>query len=331
MKKISDLLFKVFYFCAAFASKPRLYYVSSNDFLRVFKWAPRLEDEWTPRMYCCHSLSFLMNWLGIICHRYDQFGFKNVILLHLQYLGVIQEQNRRWVFESMHCFSPGTAVHLGHCIIFCNAVVTPLRKAASYEPRIAILGIWGDTWLTRGKYGIYGAVRGSYGALAGSTWRLLEILPCEISTFYCHVSCVMVTRIPSLVLRNTWHYVIIRRQKCWFPKFVLRCSYEAALRKGVTTALCSWIAPMYMMGDAVQYSEKTIDLQNHLYGYLRHCISWLVRPQASWMRDLTISQTHYLADCFLKVKFHINLLTSDTWDTLSWYVWRMPYTKINHI
>ena len=43
------------------------------------------------------------------------------------------------------------------------------RKAASYEPRIAILGIWGDTWLTRGKYGIYVAVRGSYGALTGST------------------------------------------------------------------------------------------------------------------------------------------------------------------
>ena len=44
-----------------------------------------------------------------------------------------------------------------------NAVVTPLRKAASYEPRIAILGIWGDTWLTRGKCAIYVAVRGSYG------------------------------------------------------------------------------------------------------------------------------------------------------------------------
>ena len=43
------------------------------------------------------------------------------------------------------------------------AVVTPLRKAASYEPHIAILGIWGDTWLTRGKYGIYVAVCGSYG------------------------------------------------------------------------------------------------------------------------------------------------------------------------
>ena len=43
-------------------------------------------------------------------------------------------------------------------------VVTPLRKAASYEPRIAILLILGDVWLTRSKYGIYVAVRGSYGA-----------------------------------------------------------------------------------------------------------------------------------------------------------------------
>ena len=112
-------------------------------------------------------------------------------------------------------------------------VVTPLRKAASYEPLIAILGIWGDTWLTRGKYGIYAAVRGSYGALTGSMWHL----PCKISPIYCRVSYVAVARIPSLVLRNTWHYVIIRRRKFWFPKFVLRCSYEAALRNGVTTAL----------------------------------------------------------------------------------------------
>ena len=55
-----------------------------------------------------------------------------------------------------------------------NAVVRPLRKAASNEPRKAILGISGDTWLTRGKYGIYVAVRGSYEALTGSTWRLLK-------------------------------------------------------------------------------------------------------------------------------------------------------------
>ena len=41
-----------------------------------------------------------------------------------------------------------------------NAVVTPLRKAALCETRRAILGIWGDTWLTRGKYGIYVVVTG---------------------------------------------------------------------------------------------------------------------------------------------------------------------------
>ena len=104
------------------------------------------------------------------------------------------------------------------------AVVTPLRKAASYEPRIAILGMWGDTWLTRGKYGIYMVV-------TGSMWRLL---PRKISPIYCRVSYVAVTRIPSLV-----HYVIIRYSYGELPKFVLRCSYEAALRKGVTTALHS--------------------------------------------------------------------------------------------
>ena len=114
-----------------------------------------------------------------------------------------------------------------------NAMVTPLRKAASYEPRIAILGIWGDTWITRGKYGIYVAVRGSYGALTGSTWRLL---PRKISPIYCRVSYVVVTRIPSLVLRDTLHYMIIRYSYGELPKADLRCSYEAALRKGVTTA-----------------------------------------------------------------------------------------------
>ena len=88
-----------------------------------------------------------------------------------------------------------------------DAVVTPWRKAASCEPRIAILGIWGDTWLTRGKYGIYVAVRGTYGAFTGLR---LTLLPHKISPFYCRVSYVAVTRIPSLVLCNTWHYVILR-------------------------------------------------------------------------------------------------------------------------
>ena len=109
-----------------------------------------------------------------------------------------------------------------------NAVVTPLRKAASYEPRIAIFGIWGDTWLTRGKYGIYVAVRGSYGALLRDAfWK---VLPRKISPIYCRVSYVAVTRIPSLVLRNTWHYVIIRRNGAENVDF-LALSYVAHTRR----------------------------------------------------------------------------------------------------
>ena len=115
-----------------------------------------------------------------------------------------------------------------------NAVVTPLHKALSYEPRIAILGIWGDTWLTRGKYGIYVAVRGNYGALTVSTWRLLEILPRKISTFYSRFSYVTVSlrRIPSLVLRNTWHYVIIRYSYGELPK--LSYAVVTPLRKAAS-------------------------------------------------------------------------------------------------
>ena len=113
-------------------------------------------------------------------------------------------------------------------------MVTPLRKAASYEPRIAILGNRGETWLTGGKYGIYVAVRGTlrgpYGVYVTHSATLNQ-------PYLGHVSYVAVTMIPSLVLRNTWHYVKIRYSYGELPKFVLRCSYEAALRKGVTTAL----------------------------------------------------------------------------------------------
>ena len=48
-----------------------------------------------------------------------------------------------------------------------------------YEPRITILGIWpGDAWLIRGKYGIYVAVRGSYGPLRGLRDLPIYLLPC---------------------------------------------------------------------------------------------------------------------------------------------------------
>ena len=84
-------------------------------------------------------------------------------------------------------------------------MVTPLRKATSYEPRIAILGIWGDTWLTRGKYGIYVAVRvtGPLRGLRDALWKvernfkMFKILPRKISPIYCCVSYVAVMRIPS--------------------------------------------------------------------------------------------------------------------------------------
>ena len=48
----------------------------------------------------------------------DQFGFKNVIWLRPPYLGGFQEHNKRGVFQTMSCFSSGTGVRLGHCIIF---------------------------------------------------------------------------------------------------------------------------------------------------------------------------------------------------------------------
>ena len=48
-----------------------------------------------------------------------------------------------------------------------NAVVRPLRKAASYEPRIAISGFWGNTWLNPRKG--------------------------HVTTTYCHVDAVFAT------------------------------------------------------------------------------------------------------------------------------------------
>ena len=69
--------------------------------------------------------------------------------------------------------------------------------------------------------------------VTGSTWRLL---PRKISPIYCRVSYVAVTRIPSLVLRNTWPDVIINTLQLRRTSYIC-CSYEAALRIGVTTAL----------------------------------------------------------------------------------------------
>ena len=85
------------------------------------------------------------------------------------YLSVSKYQSAWWIL--MRWILVSVAFKRGQVSfdVQCNAVIAPLRKAASYEPRITILGIWGDTWLTRGKHGIYVAVRSSYGALTGST------------------------------------------------------------------------------------------------------------------------------------------------------------------
>ena len=57
--------------------------------------------------------------IGLMTVTIDQFGFKNIISLHPPYLGGFQEHDKRWVFQTMYCFSSGTGVCLGHCIIFC--------------------------------------------------------------------------------------------------------------------------------------------------------------------------------------------------------------------
>ena len=57
--------------------------------------------------------------VSLLCYAIDQFGFKNIISLHPPYLGGFQEHDKRWVFQTMYCFSSGTGVCLGHCIIFC--------------------------------------------------------------------------------------------------------------------------------------------------------------------------------------------------------------------
>ena len=81
-------------------------------------------------------------------------------------------------------------------LLVSYAVVTLLHKAASYEPRIAILGIWGDTWLTRGKYGIYVAVGGSYGVCVTPSGKWREMSKCSK---FCHVNSAV-----STVVSPTW-------------------------------------------------------------------------------------------------------------------------------
>ena len=104
-------------------------------------------------------------------------------------------------------------------------------------------------------------------------------------------------RIHSLVLRNTWHYVIIRLQKFWFPKFVFCYSNEAALRKGVTTAyVFKWLlnvilSKIYIVSSFWQFNvtkatTKVTDWQQAA-GQLKQVLPQGDQVLAHWYRLLS--------------------------------------------
>ena len=121
------------------------------------------------------------------------------------------------------------------------AVVTPLRKATLYEPRMAILGIWGDTWLTRGKHSIYVAVRGS-DAFCHVKSALSTVLTCLLRGGN--------YRIPPIVLRN---YVALRDNTLQLspgpnpPYLQVRAVYlqKRGQNLGIRTW---WVPPQYGFG-----------------------------------------------------------------------------------
>ena len=80
------------------------------------------------------------------------------------------------------------------------------------------------------------------------------------------------------MLRNTWHYVIIRYSYGELCKFVLHCSYEVALRKGVTTALESTQIKgicFYVLKDIIRISfiSRSICCSSHTEHYNTYNIS----------------------------------------------------------
>ena len=141
-------------------------YCTTPSKLTVYKsmGAERAADHTTAQLQWCHNdFALRITWIwALLSHSKIILWMKYMLRIDTRWLYFARRKKKK-EFRPHPRYKP-------------NAVVTPLRNAASYEPRIAMLGIWGDTWLTRGKYGIYVAVRGSYGALTGSTWRLLEIL-----------------------------------------------------------------------------------------------------------------------------------------------------------
>ena len=79
-------------------------------------------------------------------------------------------------------------------------------------------------------------------ANTASTWQYVVVTEPlralrRLRDAFCHVKSALSPAMSPIYvavtrIRNTWHYVIIRYSYGELPKFVLRCLYEAALRKG---------------------------------------------------------------------------------------------------
>ena len=115
-----------------------------------------------------------------------------------------------------------------------------------------------------------------------------------------------VTRILSLVLRNTWHYVIIRYSYGELPKFVLRGSYEAALRKGVTTALdmCTFTLSLYRVS---QKKETRFISEIHIFTATQILIKLYVSSRAFSLLSLIFDTKHM--NIGVDISMHVRIRT----------------------
>ena len=139
-------------------------------------------------------------------------------------------------------------------------------------------------------------LRGSYGGLTGSTRRFL---PRKISPIYCRVSYVAVTRIPSLALRITWHYVIIRYSYGELPKFVLRCSIRGGFTQscdhGISISIVSYFA------------SSTKDMSLFIHNFSTGTHTHKVRTKKRWfLIMITTRSTCHVPEYF--VYYHVKRL-----------------------
>ena len=73
----------------------------------------------------------------------DQFGFKNITSLHPPYLGGFQEHDKRWVFQTMYCFSSGQVYTWVIASSFvCSWKPPGMADAMHLKPNWSIVNAW---------------------------------------------------------------------------------------------------------------------------------------------------------------------------------------------